>query len=44
MVWIFAAVVLVLAVFNDGFRKLALWSAGIAAALVVIMFIAHGTT
>jgi hypothetical protein len=34
MIWIFAAVVLVLAVFNEGFRKL-LYVGGVAAILIV---------
>ena len=37
MVWIFAAAVLALAVFNEGFRKVVLWLGGIAAAIVVII-------
>lgn len=34
MFWIFAAVVLVLAVYSSGFRKVLLWSAGIGVPLI----------
>jgi hypothetical protein len=36
MVWLFASVVLVLAVYHPGFRKVLLWAAGIGGALVLI--------
>jgi hypothetical protein len=36
MVWIFASVVLIMAVISEGFRKLLIWAGGGAAALLVI--------
>jgi hypothetical protein len=36
MIWIFLAVVVALAVFNEGFRKVVYWCGGIAAAIVLI--------
>ena len=38
MVWIFAAVVLYLAVFHEGFRKFLLWAIGGLFAFAVIAF------
>lgn len=37
MIWIFAAVVLVLAVFNEGFRKLVFVAGGIAIAFCAFL-------
>jgi hypothetical protein len=36
MVWIFAAVVLTLAVYSEGFRKFALWCGGAAVVVFII--------
>jgi hypothetical protein len=44
MFWLFAAVVLVLAVCHPGFRKVLLWAGGIAAALVLIGLAVGGVT
>jgi len=39
MIWIFAAVVLILAVYSEGFRKVVLWCGGITLAFFLIGFI-----
>jgi len=42
MIWIFAAVVLILAVFNEGFRKLVYVAGGIAVGLLLVATVIHG--
>jgi hypothetical protein len=39
MIWIFAAVVLILAVYHEGFRKLVYWSA--VPALIIAYIVAN---
>jgi hypothetical protein len=41
MVWLFASVVLVLAVYHEPFRKVVLWIAGIAVAILFIGLANH---
>jgi hypothetical protein len=39
MAWVFAAVVLALAVYNEGFRMMVFWCAGVAAIVITAALI-----